>query len=150
MRGRIDTRPGLWPAFWTLGTAGRWPGNGEIDIMEYYRDTLLANLIWQGDGRTASFTRRKPLSSLGNDWSTQFHVWRMDWDESRALITVDGDVVNDSDLNQAANPDGSNGFRQAHYLILNLAIGGTAGGEPANTRFPARFEVDYVRVYQRP
>src|SRR5579883_963892 len=27
MRGRIDTRPGLWPAFWTLGTAGRWPGN---------------------------------------------------------------------------------------------------------------------------
>ena len=58
---RIDTRAGLWPAFWTVGAEGRWPSNGEIDIMEYYRDTLLANLIWAGEGRTASFTKRKPL-----------------------------------------------------------------------------------------
>ena len=43
MRGRIDTRDGLWPAFWTLGVEGPWPGCGEIDIMEYYRGMLLAN-----------------------------------------------------------------------------------------------------------
>jgi len=43
MRGRIDTRAGLWPAFWTLGIEGSWPSNGEIDIMEYYRGMLLAN-----------------------------------------------------------------------------------------------------------
>ena len=42
MRGRIDTRDGLWPAFWTLGTARPWPANGKIDIMEYYRGILLA------------------------------------------------------------------------------------------------------------
>jgi len=150
MRGRIDTRAGLWPAFWTLGVEGRWPDNGEIDIMEYYRDTLLANLIWAGDSRTASFTRRKPLASFSNpDWSKQFHVWRMDWDETRAVITVDGEVLNDSDLNQAANPNGKNGFRQPHFIILNLAVGGTAGGDPSATQFPARLEVDYVRIYQR-
>ena len=51
MRGRIDTRPGLWPAFWTVGAGGRWPNGGEIDIMEYYKGTLLANLIWAGQGR---------------------------------------------------------------------------------------------------
>jgi beta-glucanase (GH16 family) len=60
MRGRIDTRSGLWPAFWTLGvfpTAtkdGRWPNNGGTDIMEFYRGTLLANLIWAGPVRTNS------------------------------------------------------------------------------------------------
>src|SRR5688500_6469194 len=32
LRGRIDTRPGLWPAWWTLGSARGWPGGGEIDI----------------------------------------------------------------------------------------------------------------------
>jgi beta-glucanase (GH16 family) len=49
------------------------------------------------------------------------------------------------------NEDGSNinPFNQHHYMLLNLAIGGTQGGDPANTKFPNRFEVDYVRVYQR-
>ena len=73
----------------------------------------------------------------------------MDWDENRAVISVDGEVLNDSDLNQAANPDGTNGFRQAHSILLNLAIGGTAGGDPSATEFPARLEVDYVRIYQK-
>src|SRR5437773_9945587 len=46
MRARIDTRPGLWPAFWTLGVEGEWPSGGEIDIMEYYQGTLRANVAW--------------------------------------------------------------------------------------------------------
>jgi len=33
-------------------------------------------------------------------------------------------------------------------LGFDLALGGTAGGDPSGTQFPARFEVDYVRVYQ--
>ena len=151
MRARIDTRAGIWPALWTVGVEGPWPRNGEIDIMEYYRGTLLANLIWQGAGRPASFTRRKALTAFDDlEWSSKFHVWRMDWDADRIVITVDGEVLNDSDLNQAANPDGTNGFRQPHAIILNVAIGGAAGGDPAETKFPARMEVDWVRVYQKP
>ena len=64
------------------------------------------------------------------------------------VISVDDEVLNDSDLSQAANPDGTNGFRQPHYILLDLAVGGTAGGDPSSTKFPARFEVDYARIYQ--
>jgi hypothetical protein len=32
--------------------------------------------------------------------------------------------------------------------VLALALGGSAGGDPSPTQFPARFEVDYMRVYQ--
>ena len=149
MRGRIDTRAGLWPAFWALGVESRWPSNGEVDIMEYYRGTLLANLIWAGGQRTKEFSKRKPVVSFADpDWPAKFHVWRMDWDENRMIISVDGEVLNDSDLSQAANPDGTNGFRQPHYILLNLAVGGTAGGDPSSTKFPARLEVDYVRIYR--
>ena len=48
----------------------------------------------------------------------------------------------------ARNPDGTHPFRQPHYMILNLALGGDNGGPVDGTEFPARFEVDWVRVYQ--
>jgi hypothetical protein len=41
-----------------------------------------------------------------------------------------------------------NPFHQPHYLIVNLAIGGTQGGDQCPTAFPSTFEIDYIRVYQ--
>jgi beta-glucanase (GH16 family) len=153
MRGRIDTRAGLWPAFWTLGSAGEWPHNGEIDIMEYYRGILLANVAWGGAKRFEAIwaESRRPLDSFkAADWSTRFHVWRMDWDERAIVLSVDGEQLNEVLLSRTVNQDGTGGnpFHQPQYLLLNLAVGGTQGGDPSKTAFPARFEVDYVRVYQ--
>ncbi len=39
-------------------------------------------------------------------------------------------------------------MHQPMYILINLAIGGNWAGPPDNhTRFPARFEIDYLRVY---
>jgi beta-glucanase (GH16 family) len=149
MRARIDTRDGLWPAFWTLGTSGAWPRNGEVDIMEFYKGVLLANVAWGGERGATWDSTRTPLTSLGADWSSQFHVWRMDWDADNIRLFVDDKLLNETDLSKTINPDGTNPLRQPHYIIVNLALGGTAGGDPAATDFPARLEVDYIRVYQR-
>ena len=35
-----------------------------------------------------------------------------------------------------------------HYILLNLAIGGN-GGTPDISAFPLKYQVDYVRVYQK-
>jgi beta-glucanase (GH16 family) len=155
MRGRIDTRPGMWPAFWTLGSARGWPGCGEIDIMEYYRGMLLANACWAGERRWSSVwdDLKKPITEFADpDWSTKFHVWRMDWDTESIRLYVDNELLNTIELSKTINGtlDKANPFHEPHYLLLNLAIGGTNGGDPSNTEFPARFEVDYVRVYQKP
>jgi hypothetical protein len=40
-------------------------------------------------------------------------------------------------------------MQQPHYVLLNLALGGDNGGELAPGSLPARYEIDYVRVYQR-
>jgi beta-glucanase (GH16 family) len=155
IRARIDTRPGLWPAFWTLGTSGQWPSNGEIDIMEYYRGMLLANVAWGTDKRFVAKwdDTKKPITEFKDpDWSKAFHVWRMDWDENAIRIYVDGQLLNETDLAETINGDGSrrNPFKQEHYILLNLAVGGDNGGDPSATEFPAKYEVDYVRVYQKP
>jgi beta-glucanase (GH16 family) len=154
MRARIDTRLGLWPAFWTLGTEAPWPFGGEIDIMEYNRGTLLANVASSRDerGNVAWHSVKLPLTELRDKrWAEQFHVWRMDWDQDVIKLYVDDRLLNSVEVLSTRNGDGVGAipFRQPQYLLLNLAVGGDAGGDPAETRFPARFEVDYVRVYQR-
>ena len=153
-RAKIDTRPGMWPAIWTLGTSGQWPSCGEVDIMEYYKGTLLANLVWatrsRWNGKWSS--TKKPIADFHDpDWAKTFHVWRMDWDEQAIRLYVDGELLNSTELKDTINDDAErrNPFKQSHYILLNLAIGGDNGGDPSGTDFPARLEIDYVRVYQK-
>jgi beta-glucanase (GH16 family) len=153
MRGRIDISAGLWPAWWTLGINKRWPGNGEIDIMEYYRGKLLANIACLGaNGKPEWFSNTFSTDSLGRTkWADQFHIWRMDWTESFVALYIDDQLLNKVAVDSLVNKDGSgfNPFKQPHYMLLNLAIGGQNGGDAGGTSFPRRFEVDYVRVYQK-
>jgi beta-glucanase (GH16 family) len=72
----------------------------------------------------------------------------MDWDESWLRIYLDDQLLNEQDLTKTVNPYGFNPFHQPQYLLLNLAIGAT-GGDPSQTAFPTRYEIDWVRVYQK-
>lgn len=91
-------------------------------------------------------------------WADEFNAaGRPDpdhWTYEQGLeLSVDGLTLNTIDLNRTVNPEGReprNPFHQPHYLLLNLAIGGASGGDPSGTPFPARYEIDYVRVYQKP
>ena len=151
LRARIDTRSGLWPAWWTLGIDREWPHNGEIDIMEYYKGDVLANFAWGTEQRwKAKWDAVKtPVSELGGaDWSKEFHVWRMDWTRDNVRLYVDDRLLNEIKVRDARNPDGFLPFRQPHYMILNLALGGDNGGPLGDTEMPAKFEIDWVRVYQ--
>ncbi|MFT4203030.1 MAG: glycoside hydrolase family 16 protein [Chitinophagaceae bacterium] len=153
MRARIDISDGLWPAWWTLGVDKPWPANGEIDIMEYYRKKVLANIACLGPHHNAEwYSNTKNTDSLGGKkWAKKFHVWRMDWDENKIALYLDDLLMNETPLRQLDNKDGSgfNPFRQPHYMLLDLAMEGMNGGALNDTKFPNRFEIDYVRVYQK-
>lgn len=152
MRARIDVSSGMWPAWWTLGVSRPWPANGEIDIMEYYRGKLLANIACGNRARGAEWhSNRFSVDSMGSSWSKKFHLWRMDWTKDYIELYVDNQLLNRVSVDSLYNKDGSgfNPFRQPHYILLNLAIGGQNGGDPSNTSFPRKFEIDYVRVYQK-
>lgn len=154
MRAKIDVQPGMWPAFWTLGTSKHWPACGEIDIMEYYRGEILANVAWLGSNpRVVWDSVRTPISQLGDkDWANNFHEWRMDWEPDEIRLYVDDRLLNKTDISQVRNADetGANPFHQPHYLLVNLAMGGENGGDPTPSNFPSKYLIDYVRVYQKP
>ncbi len=150
VRARISAKPGLWPAIWTLGVDKPWPACGEVDVMEFYRSTVLANTVYGANGGTWNSAKVPFAEFVAEDkkWDEKFHVWRMDWDEESIKLYLDGRLLNDTDTTKTVNPDGFNPFRQPHYILLNLAIGSN-GGDPSATIFPRKYEIDYVRVYQR-
>jgi beta-glucanase (GH16 family) len=157
IRARIDTACGAWPAIWTLGISKKWPSNGEIDIMEFYRingvPTILANFAWAtGKKGIAKWDDlKKPLTDFtakDTSWTKKFHVWRMDWNKDSINLYLDDQLLNTTNVNLTVNPNGFNPFLQPHYLLLNLALGQN-GGDPSKSRFPIKYEVDYVRVYQK-
>lgn len=153
IRARIDTRAGLWPAWWTLGVSQPWPANGEIDMMEYYRGKLLANIACLGENKKTEWhSNTFPVDSMGGSkWASEFHVWTMDWNEQYIALYVDNQLLNKVSISQLVNKDGSgfNPFLQPHYMLFDLALGGDNGGDLGNTSFPNRMEVDYVRVYAK-
>ena len=138
--------------FGRFGSARYWPGCGEVDVMEYYQGRILANAYWLGQNNSVMWDSEKiPVSNLGKGWANQFHVWQLDWDAKEMVISLDGKSLNSIDLTEAVNRDseGTQPFQEPHYILLNLAIGGTQGGDPSGTKFPTQYLVDYVRVYQR-
>ena len=129
--------------------------------MEYYRINgvphILANAAWGNDQRyhAAWNSRKIPFAHFieGNEgWADLFHVWRMDWDEEHIRIYLDDELLNDIPLSTTVNGSigrGENPFRKPQYILLNLAIGGQNGGPIDDTALPMRYEIDYVRIYQR-
>ena len=159
VRAKIPVGEGYWSAIWTLGTKYEWPYNGEIDIMEYYRDAIHADVAWGGWNRwQAVWNSRAPrMSEFEDDFADKFHVWKMVWDEDYIRLYLDDRCLNETNLDRTVNPrtdwnqyDNVNPYRGDHkqYILLNLALGGDNGGDPAKAAYPARYYVDYVRVYQ--
>ena len=175
VRAKIPTASGAWPAIWTLGVSKPWPMNGEIDIMEYYRikgvPHILANACWASEpNRGLWSTGAVPFTHFTDrapQWTDKFHTWRMDWDEDYLRLYLDDELLNEVPISEKAcsepSPTGFKrlgkageysealyaAFHQPHYLLLNLAIGGDNGGEPDPADYPLRYEIDYVRIYQK-
>ena len=152
-RAKINTETGQWPAFWMLGVNRGpipWPACGEVDIMEYYRGLMHANLAWEGNnGKDIWSVKKHPLSLLGKDFSNTFHVWTMDWDEDYIKIFLDGVLMNETKIKDIRNSiRGNNPFHEKFYLVINLALGQANEIIPDNS-LPSGFLIDYVRVYQK-
>ena len=157
--GRIEVRAklpkgrGTWPAIWTLGTNRRevgWPACGEIDIMEHVgfdSGRIHANIHTRAYNHVQSTNKGNNVAVADADET--FHVYEANWSPGQIDVLVDGRRY--FTFEKEPGGDAVWPFDKPQYLILNLAIGGGWGGQKGidDAAFPARFVVDYVRVYQR-
>ena len=153
VRAKLPTGRGMWPAIWMLGDKIRgvgWPACGEIDIMEnvgFDPDTIHANIHTKKynhvkrTGKGSKIRVPKPHES--------FHLYAIEWTAEKIDFFVD-EKLYFTYKNEGSGPDAWP-YDQPHYLILNIAVGGSWGGQRGidDRIFPQKMLVDYVRVYQK-
>ena len=155
MRAKMPAGAGAWPAFWTKGinydTVG-WPACGEIDIMEWLGFTPLyvfgslhmANASGQDNPVITPYASTTATADL----STAFHTYAIEWDSAQVKYYFDSTAYatyKSTDLSAAEWAQ----FTKPHFMLLNLALGGTSGGKIDSTKFPFTYMVDYVRYYKK-
>ena len=159
-RMRLPAGPGLWPAFWALGS-GRWPACGEIDIMEYVGDPEWTSVAIHGPGYSGNtpIIQRTPLPPRED--ATKWHVYSVDWTPEGFVFKVDDRIVYRA-TRAMIEKHGKWAFDDAKYLIVNLALGGTYPASVNKVKSPypgipestvelikagkARVLVDWVRI----
>lgn len=152
VRAKLPAGRGTWPAIWMLPTDrayGGWPKSGEIDIMEHVgHDPGKIHISVHTEVYNHVIKTEVTKAALIDDVTTQFHRYRVDWTPDGIDGYVD-DVRVFSFANGRAGP-ATWPFDQRFYVLLNIAVGGFWGGMQGvdAAAFPARMEVDYVRVYK--
>ena len=151
IRAKLPCGRGTWPAIWMLPSdpSVKWPAGGEIDIMEHvgFDPGVIHHSIHtsafnfsRGTQKTSSHTVPDACDAMHKYqllWTADFMLFGVD-DQPKLLFKKESDK-------QARWP-----FDQPQHLLLNIAVGGNWGGQKGvdDAAFPARMEVDYVRVYQ--
>jgi len=141
-RAKVPFGRGLWSAFWLLN-AYYVDLKPEIDIMEHIghdRDVLFHTYhYYDSNGELRS---TESMATAGIDFTSEFHTYGVDWRPGKITFYIDGvERHSISDFNVSS---------QEMYIIANTALGGWWPGSPDETTvFPAEYEIDYIRAYQK-
>ncbi len=144
IRAKLPASQGTWPAIWMLGAnfnSVGWPNAGEMDIMEQKgsdKNTVLSTIHYPGNfgGGGPSMSTNLPTST------TEFHVYSIDWSETEIKFSIDN-VAYHTLANDTSLP-----FNSDFFFIMNVAMGGTLGGDVDPAFTEDVMEVDYIKVFQ--
>lgn len=148
--GRIEARAkgpigsGSWAAVWMLGAnidERPWPGCGEIDIVELLgRDPKTVYGTPHGPASGQSYT-----TELENGFAGEFHNYAIDWLPDQITWYLDGKIYGTLNKSSLLDAEHTWVFDHEFYLILNLAMGGTFGGEIDKNVQNSQLNVRWVR-----
>lgn len=172
IRAKLPKGQGTWAAGWMLGTGsdGQWPACGEMDIFETTSEstkTIIPQSIHckRFNGMVTS-EGNKYWNTTVNTATSEYHTYGAIWNDKRITFTVDGVPSGTYDPSQYASSGDGTGdnniwpFNNSAYLILNVAIGGTLGGNVTPSgwtmidkngsveTYQDKMYVDWVKVYK--
>jgi beta-glucanase (GH16 family) len=140
---RFPKGPGFWPSFWM------WTGVDstyqEIDIVEYYgkkpNSYEASHHFWDDSLKRKNTHYRKVEPAFNNnkisDLSAEFHIYAVEWTQEYIKYYMDNLLVFETTSHIPFRP---------MSVILGMGLGRDRNKKK---QFPGKFEIEYVRVYEK-
>jgi beta-glucanase (GH16 family) len=148
IRAKFDSAQGCWPALWMLGEEGKWPTNGEIDLMEHlnfddkvYQTVHSYYTLKVKDDNKPQKSITAPIDRKG------YNTYGMEWDENSITFTVNNKPTLTYKRDSTKGPE-QFPFEQDFYILMSMQIEGNWVGKADPTHYPTEMLIDWVRVYQ--
>lgn len=135
IRADMPDDRGTWPAFWLLPADGKWPP--ELDVVEMRGQepqTIHTTVHSMETGSRTSQTTATHVPSTDG-----FHNYGLLWTKDELVWYFD-----DVEIARAKTPAD---MHDPMYMVVNLAVGGTAGRPSGDLDDGAQMKIDYVRAY---
>ncbi|KRB51506.1 1,3-1,4-beta-glycanase [Rhizobium sp. Root708] len=135
IRADMPTDQGVWPAFWLLPEDGSWPP--ELDVVEMRgQDPNTVNVTAHTNESGSHTMESIPVKVPSTDG---FHNYGVLWDEDHITWYFDDVAI--------AQTDTPADMHDPMYMLVNLAVGGSAGAPSNGLANGSEMHIDYIRAY---
>lgn len=148
IRAKLGNARGAWPAFWMLGQGRRYPGGGEIDIMEHLNfDDFVYQTIHSS--YTIDLGINNPTKGgTGKIDPDGFNIYAVEKHADKVVFFVNGKQTHTYPRIETDKPDQFPFNEGDHYLLLDMQLGGDWVGKIYDEDLPVEMEIDWVRFYK--
>ncbi|MDI7860938.1 family 16 glycosylhydrolase [Rhizobiaceae bacterium n13] len=136
IRADMPDDQGAWPAFWLLPKDGTWPP--ELDVVEMRGQEPHTIHSTSHSMETGSRTTQSTATHVPS--TEGFHNYGLLWTKDELVWYFD-----DVEIARAETPAD---MHEPMYMLVNLAVGGTAGTPSSDFDDGAEMKIDYIRAFQ--
>lgn len=148
IRARLHGARGAWPAFWLLPEEEDWPRTGEIDIMERLNhDAIAYQTVHTYYTYVLGFDKQPPHGATGPIDPDGYNVYAVEILPDSLVFSINGRHTFTYPRIETDQP-GQFPFGKPFYLLVDMQLGGQWVGRVDPRELPARFEVDWVKMYE--
>ncbi|WP_099369894.1 glycoside hydrolase family 16 protein [Sphingobacterium sp. 1.A.5] len=151
IRAKLGSAQGAWPAMWMLAELdkyGKYPLNGEIDIMEHLNyDTIIYQTTHSHYTLNLGQKDNPPHGGTATVNPNEYNVYGLSWYPDKIVFQLNG-----KDTFTYPRVDGVDKsqwpYDQPFFILIDQQLGGKWVGKVDQSELPVEMEIDWVKVYQ--
>ncbi|SFS30518.1 glycoside hydrolase family 16 protein [Sphingobacterium wenxiniae] len=147
IRAKLQDAKGAWPAFWLLPQDGKWPGGGEVDIMERLNhDDFVYQTVHSHYTHVLGINEPKK-GSTGKIDPNGFNTYAVEIHPDSLVFFVNEQKTHTYPRIET-DKEGQFPFKDhTFYLLLDMQLGGSWAGKVEAEELPIEMEIDWVKFY---